>query len=110
MNQKYEKYIQSEHWRLLRGAKLQISPRCKRCNSKQDLEVHHWRYRKNLCDCTVNDLVTLCRFHHLGVHEDGWGKAECPQFVDYTQQKEAEVSIWVEPCGANQNKKFKAKR
>ena len=68
----YREYMQSEHWRLLRGAKLQLSPRCERCKAKTDLEVHHVIYRANLCDGQLLDLQTLCHDCHMAEHAKAW--------------------------------------
>lgn len=67
----YQEYLKSEHWKLLRGAKLQTSPRCERCAAKTELEVHHRIYRQSWFDARVQDLQTLCHHCHTTHHATG---------------------------------------
>lgn len=64
----YTKYLQSEHWSLLRGAKIQISPVCQRCGSDEEIEVHHKLYREKWTDAKLADLETLCHHCHTTHH------------------------------------------
>lgn len=68
----YQTYLRSEHWRLLRGAKLQISPRCEECKEKTELEVHHRFYRPDWHDSKLTDLKTLCHGCHISEHAKDW--------------------------------------
>jgi 5-methylcytosine-specific restriction endonuclease McrA len=61
-------YLLSEHWKVLRKAKLTISPQCEICGKKRRLDVHHLRY-KNIYDVLVEDLQTLCRRCHKKHHK-----------------------------------------
>lgn len=75
----YSDYLKTEHWKLISGAKRQINPRCQRCRSKEELEVHHKFYRSNWYDTKIQDLETLCHGCHVTHHVvDG-----CP----YKEQK-----------------------
>ena len=62
-----EVYLQSNHWKDLRGKKLKINPVCENCGSKKKPDVHHLDY-KNLYDVTLKDLKTLCRKCHKKLH------------------------------------------
>jgi len=75
----YRQYLRSEHWLLLRGAKLQISPRCEHCNSKEQLEVHHLFYRSSWFDSQIHDLKTLCHDCHMLEHAKDWERIEQPK-------------------------------
>ena len=68
----YSEYIKSEHWRLLRGAKLQVSPRCEKCGGKEELEVHHVIYASDLHLTKISELKTLCHHCHILEHAKQW--------------------------------------
>lgn len=60
LKEKYEQYIQSEHWKNLRGEAIHIAGRkCEVCQSRSDLQGHHLQYR-NFTDCTADDVLILC--------------------------------------------------
>lgn len=64
----YREYLQSDHWRTLRGKKLaSVGSRCETCGGTYKLQVHHRRYRKWF-DVGIYDLKVLCdrchRFEH----------------------------------------------
>ena len=62
--EKYQEYLQSDHWKDLRRMKLEQSGReCKICGSKKDIEVHHLQYH-NIYDVCLGDLLVLCRYCH----------------------------------------------
>lgn len=61
-------YLNSEHWRDLKRAKLSKNPACERCGSPDRPDVHHVRYR-NIFDVKIKDLLTLCRTCHQEEHE-----------------------------------------
>ena len=84
--------MQSEHWRLLRGAKLQLSPRCERCKGKEELEVHHVVYRANLFDGELSDLKTLCHGCHMEEHAKEWAPHGIPQEFSERRRKGKEVT------------------
>lgn len=68
----YSKYLSSEHWKSLRTAIVEDSPKCEKCAIPrwlaeivydQDLHVHHLTY-KNLGHEEFEDLQVLCRRCH----------------------------------------------
>lgn len=67
----YNAYLESSHWKnLSRLTKERDNYECKQCGRTRWLVVHHRRYRKNLRDCTINDLVTLCDPCHKTLHRE----------------------------------------
>ena len=63
----YEEYLKSPEWNKLRRKKLKKKPYCVHCKSRDNLQVHHLNY-KNLADCKLEDLRTLCAGCHAVVH------------------------------------------
>lgn len=66
----YEAYIQSPHWRAVRGLALKRDGyRCTRCAGRYSLQVHHLTY-KHLGheERHLEDLRTLCRTCHRRAH------------------------------------------
>lgn len=65
--QKYQTYLQTDHWRELRLLKLEmVGNKCEKCPCRQRLQVHHLRYdpyRESL-----NDLQVLCENCHENAH------------------------------------------
>jgi len=74
----YQSYLKSEHWSLLRGAKLQVHPHCQRCGEKSEIEVHHKIYRKKWADAKITDLETLCHNCHTLHHAADFAKDTLP--------------------------------
>jgi len=68
-------YLKSAHWKQLRAAKLSRNPVCEICGTARHVDVHHLRYR-SLYDVTLEDLKTLCRWHHSAEHADQRGRPE----------------------------------
>jgi hypothetical protein len=73
---KYKDYLRSEHWKLIRGAKLQVHPVCQRCESKTEIEVHHKVYRDSWYDTKICDLETLCHHCHTLHHAKQYARKE----------------------------------
>lgn len=44
--------------------------RCRVCGNRNDLHVHHIKYRSNSGDDTATNLLTLCRTHHELIHQN----------------------------------------
>ncbi len=66
----YERYLESDHWRCLRKAKLEFAGyQCNRCRSMIDLHVHHVYYRRSWYQCQLCDLEVLCKACHERVHK-----------------------------------------
>ncbi len=91
----YKQYLRSEHWQLLRGASLQISPKCTRCKSDRMLEVHHTVYRESWFDTKLSDLLVLCHDCHMLEHAKAWERLpekpvrliEAPSIKPHAKQK-----------------------
>lgn len=74
----YKDYLRTDHWQLLRGAKLQIAPMCELCESRESLEVHHKLYRASWFDTQIRDLQVLCHDCHIMEHAKGWERLSVP--------------------------------
>lgn len=81
----YHEYLQSDAWKSLRLLCLQRDGhRCRICNSKEDLEIHHRTYDRFGHE-DVEDLTTLChRCHELYTEKsiiggDSVGLGQCVQ-------------------------------
>jgi hypothetical protein len=62
-------YLQSIQWAMKRSAVLiRDNFQCQACGSKYNLEVHHISYI-NLGNESLEDLITLCNFHHQAIHD-----------------------------------------
>lgn len=65
----YEHFLRSPLWReQRREALIRDSWRCRRCESKLSLQVHHKRYAKVLGTEKLEDLETLCNTCHRKHH------------------------------------------
>lgn len=68
-SQEYHDYIQSEQWQKVRVKRLALGKfRCAACGSRESLEVHHLTYVR-LFQERMEDLLPLCRLHHLAAEE-----------------------------------------
>jgi 5-methylcytosine-specific restriction endonuclease McrA len=65
---RYEAYINSSEWRLLRAGKLELDPVCELCGTGSRIHVHHLKYA-HLHDVELKQLMTLCETHHHWVHD-----------------------------------------
>lgn len=64
----YARYLRSSHWRRLRVRVLKRDRwRCRDCNSRRHLSVHHLTYERLGCE-QLSDLITLCRTCHHERH------------------------------------------
>lgn len=43
---------------------------CRKCGSKENLQIHHIKYRSKGGSDDLNNLITLCEFCHWIVHKD----------------------------------------
>lgn len=66
----YEGYLQSAHWRHVRGLALaRDGYRCRQCRARHGLQVHHLTYRHLWHEEEhLEDLRTLCRRCHRRAH------------------------------------------
>lgn len=64
----YQDYLLTKHWRKVRLRKLNaVGWHCERCDSKEELQVHHNHY-KTLWHETNDDLTVYCRECHMFAH------------------------------------------
>lgn len=71
--EKYEEYLQSEHWNKYRTIRIALTPYCQFCGGKENLEVHHLRYyddrgRSILGSEEYRDSMVLCHSCHMRFH------------------------------------------
>lgn len=67
----YYKYLQTEHWRVLREHKLlTVDNRCQLCYNEWNLQVHHRTYER-LGNEKLEDLTVLCKECHELFHKNG---------------------------------------
>lgn len=66
----YDTYLLSGHWKSLRRQAFERDNwMCRHCGTKSGLRGHHVRYRKDLRQCTVEDILTLCAHCHDAEHK-----------------------------------------
>jgi hypothetical protein len=66
----YNEYLKTKWWKCRRRQALRnANHKCQRCDEKHDLEVHHLRYTRLWCE-KKEDLIVLCRWHHLNEHPE----------------------------------------
>lgn len=64
----YQQYLNTKHWRKVRLRKLNsVGWICERCDSKENLQVHHNHY-KTLWHETNDDLTVYCGECHQFAH------------------------------------------
>lgn len=71
----YYEYIDSQEWKSIRAAHIFQYPKCERCGSENNLQVHHLYYKNNLGFLvfgreTSDGLATLCSDCHQELHEE----------------------------------------
>ena len=65
----YKKYLRSDYWDDIKNQVLERDDnRCRLCNSKIDLQVHHRTY-ENLENEKLEELITLCKKCHYITHK-----------------------------------------
>jgi len=65
----YKKYLKSDYWKEIKNQVLERDDnRCRLCNSKNDLQVHHRTYN-NLENERLEELTTLCKKCHYITHK-----------------------------------------
>ncbi len=60
---KYDDYLASPSWKERRKAYLALSPRCKGCGSRNQLQVHHNNY-DHIGNELPEDVCSLCPYCH----------------------------------------------
>lgn len=91
-------YYDSDHWKETRELRLcRDNYCCIQCNNPDDLQVHHLRYR--LFEEQLDELQTLCRFHHEMVHENSRLSFPSGMAIDKARMLGAGVDIpeWLWP-------------
>lgn len=69
----YTEYLNSTWWRYIRrGVIFRDRGRCRRCGSREQLDVHHLDYSR-LGREKFDDLITLCRACHQAEHRKNHG-------------------------------------
>lgn len=63
-----EEYLQSDHWKTLRGYIVSSGVLCFKCKERPATDAHHMKYR-NIVTVKIKDLVPLCRPCHDLVEE-----------------------------------------
>lgn len=65
----YKKYLRSDYWDEIKNQVLERDDnRCRLCNSKENLQVHHRTY-KHLENEKLEELITLCKKCHYITHK-----------------------------------------
>jgi len=65
----YKKYLRSDYWTEIKNQVIERDDhRCRLCNSKIDLQVHHRTY-DNLENEKLEELITLCKKCHYVTHK-----------------------------------------
>lgn len=65
----YKKYLRSDYWNEIKEQVLERDDyRCRLCDSKKDLQVHHRTY-EFLGNEKIEELLTLCKKCHYIVHK-----------------------------------------
>lgn len=56
-------------WKKMRATHLLTYPECRACGTRENVIVHHLRYRGKRGESELpGDLMTLCAFHHDEYH------------------------------------------
>lgn len=71
--QKYREYLKSDHWLNFRRRILKNRNMCRRCGSRERLQLHHRRYKDDRGRSVLGrersrDVEVLCRGCHNLVH------------------------------------------
>lgn len=69
---KYSEQLKDKRWKIFRSAALAYyHNRCVCCGSKENLQVHHMKYRKGryAWEYNFDDVVVLCRDCHRKEHD-----------------------------------------
>lgn len=79
----YDDYLMSPHWTGFRERYRAERPtKCRLCH-RTDTQLHHVTYERLGCE-KLDDVVPLCRTHHVAVHE--WLVESGKKFVRHTKE------------------------
>jgi len=68
----YEEYLKSDRWQGLRKQALKDAGyKCRLCNKRAELHVHHRTYENKGTDQEILDLIVLCKDCHATYHDKG---------------------------------------
>jgi hypothetical protein len=69
-NMRYQDFLLTEYWNLIRQAKLEISgSRCETCNTSEPLQIHHLTYKHRGMEHEHHEtLIVLCDGCHKKRH------------------------------------------
>jgi len=74
-----ERYYRSEHWKQVRGERMEFDCwKCVRCHKTERLQVHHLQYEL-FAESVVDHLITLCIECHQSIQ--GLSKVKFPTHV-----------------------------
>lgn len=77
---RYATYLQTEEWKLKKNKVIDRDDGgCVLCGNGFSLNIHHYTY-KNVYNEPLEELVTLCAFHHKVIHDANWGQEEIEFF------------------------------
>lgn len=63
----YSDYLKSKHWEDFKNMIYSLYPYCFYCKTKKYLNIHHLTY-ENRGNEQVEDVIVLCKLHHLMLH------------------------------------------
>ncbi len=79
----YKAYGRSELWKSIRERKRAINPNCFVCergDTEAKIQIHHGKYHEsNLTGKSLDDLYTLCAFHHRWIEITKGGYKRNPE-------------------------------
>ena len=85
---KYDKYLLSEHWRLVKQAYYSSDrPQvCAKCGAEHDRDLHHLTYER-IGRELLDDLICLCRSCHNLEHPKKQKKIRPEGYISKTQRR-----------------------
>jgi len=66
--ERYQLYLKSPHWKKWSARRKKNSKKCCICFTKENLHVHHLRY-KRWYDVKAKDLKVMCKYCHFLTHD-----------------------------------------
>lgn len=90
----YTSFVRTPYWYAVSSAiKDRAGHRCQLCGAGGEMHVHHRDYKKHGGEHDhMNDLICLCREHHLSYHaNDKTAKPKAPKVKSWTSNRAANV-------------------
>lgn len=100
-------YYETEHWAALRERRKELDGyRCVICCDPEELAVHHICY--SLFEEHVNDLMTVCKYHHDKIHTSSRLKFPSGMTVPHASRLGVswEFAEWLLPLPAPKQRDF----